>query len=91
MLSGASLNQFIDIDLVEGLVEVLLRPSFKELGLDLGIVDFGNCYRAELVEVAVANLAVKYDLTCYHVHSVDMPENIEIFAAVAQGKVIESV
>ena len=39
---GRAKRQFIDIDLVKGLVEVLLRPAFKELRLDLGIVDFGN-------------------------------------------------
>ena len=60
------------VDVIESRVEVLLRPALKELGLYLRVVDFGNCYGAELVELLVAYLAIKYDFPGYHILTVDI-------------------
>ena len=46
--------KFVDEHIIESDVEVLLRAAFEELRLDLGIVDFGNGDRTELVEAFIA-------------------------------------
>ena len=78
--------EFIYIDVVEGLREVLLAAAFKELAFYLGSVDFVDSDRAEFEKLAVPYFALENNLTGDNVRTVDVAENSRILRAVFQRK-----
>ena len=78
--------EFIYIDVVEGLREVLLAAAFKELAFYLGSVDFVDSDGAEFEKLAVPYFALENYLTGDNVRTVDVAENGRILRAVFQRK-----
>ena len=78
--------KFVDINIIESIIKILLAPPLQELRLDLGLGDFGDSDRAELVEALVAYLTVEYNLLSSDIGTVDMPEDSDILRAIVQRK-----
>ena len=78
--------EFVNVDVIESDVEVLLGAPFEELRLDLGIGYLCDDDGAELVEVSVADFAVEDNLARDYVGTVDMAEDVEVLRALAQRK-----
>jgi len=76
--------QFIDVNLVEGLVEVLFRATFEELSLYFKLRDSCDRERAVLIEIPVAQLAIESHLLRSHIRAVYAAEDVNILRASAE-------
>ena len=85
---GARVAQghLVDVYFIEGNGVVLHGATFKELALDLRVVDFGDSDRAVLHEGFIAYLTVEQQVLRDHIFAVDMPEDSQVLRAVFEGK-----
>ena len=83
---GVAQRQHIEIDIIEGGVEVLLTATFEELRLDFDFRNLRDGDGARLDEVAVADVAVKDDLFLFHVLTMQMPKDTDVLRTVLQRK-----
>ena len=78
--------KFVDVDVIEGRVEVHFRATFEELRFHFGLGDFRHDDRATKHECTVNDLTVENHLVCRHVGTVDVAEDGEVLRATTERK-----